>query len=313
MVGFAFSETNEASDEITRLFDFIWPTAIALWNLRWQVDGFLTAVPDATAEDVASRFVVGSGITGADIRAMSTNTNWEDQKARFADLILTNAFSIYESWARALLESVKVRDMLDRDLYREGDGVSKGVSAFVNRVNITPSSVMKSTFQPQFMKHRKVFVLQQTAMLRCYRYFKEVRNCRIHNGGIADKRLLDAYVDFIPVSSAPVMKTKEAIEHYPVVVGERTILSLRGAVGFCDIVLRLMVTIDAQISGSKAAEEAALERMRVGIGKNKPTLSSNSRRSIQQISKICRHGKLPKPVLVDEIRILLLEQRMVSR
>ena len=38
MAHFAFRETNEANSEVTRLFEFVWPTAIALWNLRWQVD-----------------------------------------------------------------------------------------------------------------------------------------------------------------------------------------------------------------------------------------------------------------------------------
>ena len=46
MVCFAFSETDEAADEITRLFEFVWPTATALWNLRWQVGGFLAIVPN---------------------------------------------------------------------------------------------------------------------------------------------------------------------------------------------------------------------------------------------------------------------------
>ena len=103
MVGFVFRETDEAAAEITRLFDFVWPTAVALWNLRWQVNGFLTAVPNASYEDVASRFVVGSDVHGADIRAMSMKTTWEEQKARFAEFVLTNVFAVYESWARRLL------------------------------------------------------------------------------------------------------------------------------------------------------------------------------------------------------------------
>jgi hypothetical protein len=109
MVGFAFRETDEAASEITRLFDFVWPTAVALWNMRWQVGGFLSMVPEASYEDVASRFVVGSDIHGADIRAMSLNTTWEEQKARFAEFILTNVFAIYEGWAKRLLEFTQIR------------------------------------------------------------------------------------------------------------------------------------------------------------------------------------------------------------
>ncbi len=313
MVGFAFSETDEAASEITRLFDFVWPTAVALWNLRWQVDGFLSAVPNATHEDVASRFVAGSDIYGADIRAMSINTTWEEQKTRFSEFILTNAFSIYESWARNLLRSTHISDMSDRDLYREGDGIAKGLSTFIVRVNNAPSTVMQSAFQPIFMANKKVFVAQQTAMLKCYKYFKEIRNCHIHNGGVADQKLVDAFTDFQPTSSPLAMKMRGVLEHYPAVLGDKTPLSLRGVVGFCDVILRLMVTVDAQISGSKAAEEAALSRIRKGMGINRITLSSNDKRVHQQICSICRNGNLPRPIVLEEVRQLLLQHGLVSR
>ncbi len=313
MVGFAFSETDEAASEITRLFDFIWPTAVALWNLRWQVDGFLTAVPGATHEDVASRFVVGSGINGADIRAMSINTSWDDQKTRFAEFVLTNIFAIYESWARSLLRAVHVTSLKDQDLYREGDGSSTGLAAFLSKVNSTPSAVMQSAFQNSFLGHKKVFVAQQSGMLKCYKYFKELRNCHIHNGGVADQRLVDAFLDFTPISSPSAMKTKETIEHFPATLGTRTPLSLRGTVGFCDIVLRLMVTVDAQLSGSKAAEESALDRMHKGAGKYLLTLNRNSAVAHRQIGKICRNGNLPKPLVPEDVRQLLLQHRLVGR
>jgi hypothetical protein len=53
-----FPATREAIDQMTALFDFAWPTAAALWNLRWQVHGFITEVPDATSEDLKKRFVL---------------------------------------------------------------------------------------------------------------------------------------------------------------------------------------------------------------------------------------------------------------
>jgi hypothetical protein len=232
MVGFVFRETDEAAAEITRLFDFVWPTAVALWNLRWQVNGFLTAVPNASYEDVASRFVVGSDVHGADIRAMSMKTTWEEQKARFAEFVLTNVFAVYESWARRLLRSTQVTGMSDRDLYRLGDQVSKGLPVFISRVVATPSPVMQRAFQASFSTHKKVHELQLVSMLKCYRYFKELRNCQIHNGGLADQKAVDAYTEFYPVSSAASLKTKEGIEHFPVVLGDKTQVSLRGVVGF---------------------------------------------------------------------------------
>jgi hypothetical protein len=74
-------------------------------------------------------------------------------------------------------------------------------------------------------------------MLKCYKYFKEIRNCQIHNGGVADKKVVDAFNDFLPVSSAASLKVKETMEFFPANLGDKTNISLRGVVGFCDIIL----------------------------------------------------------------------------
>jgi hypothetical protein len=312
VVGFAFPETDEAANEITRLFDFVWPTAAALWNLRWQVNGYLTAVPNASSQEVAGRFVAGSGIGGADVKGMVTRLTWDDQKERFAEFILTNVFAVYESWARRLILSCNINDMSDRDVYRIGNGTTSGLSVFIARVTETPSVAMQTAFQPEFLKHKKVYVTEQEKMLKCYTYFKEIRNCQIHNGRKADQTAVNAFNSFSPVSSASALKTKETIEHFPVTLESRTKLSLRGVVGFCDIVLRLMITVDAQLSGSDAAERVALERIRSTTGLI-PTLSAVDKRMRKTIRGICRRASLPPPHDIPALKSLLLQQRLVSR
>jgi len=312
MVAFAFPETDEATNEITRLLDFVWPTAAALWNLRCQVNGFLSVVPNASSQDVVGRFVAGSGIVGADVKGMVTRLTWDEQKERFAEFILTNVFAVYESWSRQILSSCGVHGMSDRDLYRIGNGTTSGLAAFIARVMATPSSAMQAAFQPAFLRHKKVHVAELEKMLRCYTYFKEIRNCQIHNGRSADQKSVDAFNSFSPVSSAIALKTKEAIEHFPVTLGSRTMLSLRGVVGFYHIVLRLMITVDAQLSGSQAAEAAALARIRATADLI-PTLSPVDKRMRKTIRGVCRRAGLPSPHDILTLRGLLLQQRLVSR
>lgn len=309
MVGFVFQETTDAASEITRLFDFTWPTAVALWNLRWQVDGFLKAVPDATYADVASRFVVGSDIHGADIRSMSINSKWDEQKSRFAEFILTNIFSIYEGWCEQLFSRSPVKGMTSRDLYREGDGKTTGLNAFILKINLSVSSVARDTFQAAFLTHKKADKDKLTNYLKCYKYFKEVRNCQIHKNGLADARALEAFEDFSTVSSD--LGTKGEIEFYSVTIGQKTPLSLRGVVGFCDIVLRMMVTIDALMSGSKTAEQSIIDRLKSATSGPRITLSSNDNKSLQKVKGICRTANLPAPSDVEAVRQLLIEQRLV--
>ncbi len=130
---------------------------------------------------------------------------------------------------------------------------------------------MTSAFKPTLVKHKKYKLATLHNMLLCYRYFKEIRNRQMHGGGIATQLTVDAYNAFAPVASAMSMDTKEVIEHLPVVLGKPVKLKIRGVVGFCDILLRLMITIDAELSTSHYAEAVALERLRKSK-KSKPTL-----------------------------------------
>lgn len=63
-----FPSGRQASDQITALFNFVWPTAAALWNLRWQVQGFVAEVPSATVDQPEQRFVFGSKIDTVDLK-----------------------------------------------------------------------------------------------------------------------------------------------------------------------------------------------------------------------------------------------------
>jgi hypothetical protein len=59
---FVHQAATDAHAQITRLFDFMSPTIVAMWNLRWQVQGFVQAYPDATQQDIVKRFALGSGV-----------------------------------------------------------------------------------------------------------------------------------------------------------------------------------------------------------------------------------------------------------
>jgi hypothetical protein len=41
-----FEESRAFSDRVEQLFNFVHPASVALWNLRWKVQGFVDAVPD---------------------------------------------------------------------------------------------------------------------------------------------------------------------------------------------------------------------------------------------------------------------------
>ena len=72
---------------MAEVFIFIWPTATALWNLRWQVRGFLDTVDNASQDQLSRRFVEGVDLPESDLRRTCVEQIWEQQKEQFADTI----------------------------------------------------------------------------------------------------------------------------------------------------------------------------------------------------------------------------------
>ena len=56
---FVFTCNRDAHAQIGQLSDFISPTIVAMWNLRWQVRGFVSEHPEATQSEVSLRFSLG--------------------------------------------------------------------------------------------------------------------------------------------------------------------------------------------------------------------------------------------------------------
>src|SRR4051812_14526814 len=96
-----------ALEAVTRLYDFVWPVAAGLWNLRWQVAGYAAVRSGVTVEELQARFILGSGIHGANLHRACLETTWEEQQRRLAEVLLVNLFAIHESWAEALLAELK--------------------------------------------------------------------------------------------------------------------------------------------------------------------------------------------------------------
>lgn len=96
MAGHLFRTSRWAYRQVTELFDFVTPTAAALWNLRWQVVGFCSHHPAASVQVLDDRFVSGSGLHGANLRRACIDTSWEYQQQQFAKFLLISLFSIYE-------------------------------------------------------------------------------------------------------------------------------------------------------------------------------------------------------------------------
>jgi hypothetical protein len=283
MAKYFFTASEDASDEMAALFNFVWPTASALWNLRWQVKGFLAEAPNAPNDHLTQRFITGSGIQGADLKNACIDQNWADQ-------ILVLIGEPQDSGGR---------------LQRPDNAGQIGLSGTVSALTAVESATLKAAYHPIYAAEKRYSISILPNLALCYRYFKELRNCLAHRGGLASSRAETAYLAFTPVSSHASLGMKGALVHFPAIEGQRVRLSLRGVVGFSEVLLRIISTVDAELSKAKAAESYFIERVRTPKTLQPGTLSSDIKRRNAQVAKRCMAVGLPRPRDIGAVYLLL--------
>jgi hypothetical protein len=297
-----------SSHALTDLFDFVWPNAVALWNLQWQAKGFLEQIPHATVNDLEARFVTGSGIRGANLRRLAHEKSWADMQQWFSRLLLSEACALFEGWIEAALDELKLpeiirkkgtKNALDKKLqfpseFNAAGTATNGVRYAIDAVQGTGSPLIQTCFQPTQALNKKNNQATLEQLLICYRAFKEVRNDFTHHGGQASQLAKLAF-DKYSSESAATLGVKEKPELPPITAGNEIQLSLRGVVGFSDVVLRLIATLDYLLSDSKYAEGVIRRNWKAkqrGLITVKPAGSGSN----HQLTKLIQSCGLPKPV-----------------
>jgi len=312
MAHYFFPPTESATDQVTELFNFAWPTAAALWNLRWQVKGFLQeADVQPTPTQLNDRFVFGSGIHGTNLKKACVDTTWDVQKHHLAGIILTNAFAVYEHWADEILMCIGMPADKGKLLqFDDGPTSLKGLRGIIHIACADESTVLKTAFYPLYASSPKYSWPLIANLVTCYRFFKELRNAQIHNGGIADERVADAYRAFAPVATKAALGMKGALVHDPIAEGDKIKLHIRGVVGLCDIIFRMMVTVDAELCRCRKAEDILAARFKKA--RLRAIVSGRPQRRRAQINDFCRSAGLPKSGDTELVRQFLISKRLIK-
>jgi hypothetical protein len=312
-----FQPSRCTLEELTQLFDFVWPTLAAMWNLRWQVSGFVEVSPKATHADLYARFVQGSSIHGVgNLRDACIDRSWDDQTRQFAKFLLVDICALYESWISQILHCLKCSDeKLNKGLQfptATVKGVRAGVCASLDALTCTESSVLRLTFYDLLASSPKNSLANLDNLLRCYRYFKECRNCLVHGSGLAGIKLVRAYNEFLSVATPAKLDVEEVPVHEGVVLGKPIKLHLRGVVGLSDIVLRMVSTIDAELSRSVAAEQYFISQWIALHGRRYTLKTNDSEARSRQIRRLMGKLQLPKPKDTKALDVWLRGQKFVT-
>lgn len=313
---YVFRASYDGHAQITGLFDFIQPAAIAVWNLRWQVQGYLANVPKASSDDLSSRFALGSGIRGGSLKRVFVDHPWSEQQEMLASITLINVIAAFEDVTAGLARlgggsSRKQADVAKALQFPQRPGGGRDRSTAYGELG-PASSAMQAAFDWDHKVSGRYAGSNVDNLLVCYRYFKEIRNSIAHNGGRATANALTAYTAFSAIATTAALGgVAEVPEHSPIfAVGEPVKLSFRGTIGFADIVLRIIATYDVDLSSMRIAEREFRERFPSTLGGIWNRAVKEEKRLKQLRTKLSTYN-LPDLVLTEAFQKFLRDEQIV--
>jgi len=292
--------------QITRLFDFINPAAIALWNLRWQVKGFCDTY-SSDHDVLKSRFALGSGLRGGELYRACVSTSWEEQLEEFANIVLVNVIATFEDFTQGIAAlggfPTEVAESLQFPIKVPPQQKNGHDWAFAQFGPSVPE--LRGVF---YMRHgtKRYAGPNLNNLLICYRYFKSLRNMLAHNGGRATPQMVNAYTAFASVATKTALGLDEVPLHHPVTLGGRVKVELRGVTGLCNVILRIMTTYDAELSDRQVALNEVNARTATLNSRLRMPPSEPSKRA-ERIQGLLHAGSLPTavatPALIDHLKV----------
>lgn len=246
------------------------------------------------------------GIRGVNYKKAFTVHTWEKQQTDFAWILLNSTIPIFEGWLEELKGNIftgmNVKDMQ----------YPSKIKTEVTRLTTNRSSVLENSFYTAYSHKRDRCYSSIEALMHCYRIFKEARNCYMHNAALADNKLVNAYNQYLPFSNTSSLDVDEVPQFFPPVHNEPIQISLRGVVGFSYIVIKIIVSLDAELLRSKQAESEFIYRYKLKHSILR-TLKTDSAKAKKQVAQYVQQCGMPHPQAVDEIMDFLLSNRLISR
>ncbi|WP_328369099.1 hypothetical protein OG800_43025 [Streptomyces sp. NBC_00445] len=263
MQRFFFAESRSFGYRVNQLFDFIQPASVALWNLRWQVQGYVSAVPGATDTELAGRFSHGAGVRANNLKGVCIDTPWEDQLGQFAQIVGANMIALYEGWAEGLLPKFgnpkRATDVQFPTKGKYGQNTRKGVGNALAEVHSSGiSTEMQKAFFPTYSASKKYSLAHLDALAALYRYHKEVRNSFMHSGGLASDRAAAAWLEVSRLTKADIGGKSDPILT-KIVEGDPITYRIEEAIQLADVIIRLVHTVDSELMYTSYAENHFME------------------------------------------------------
>lgn len=265
--------------QITELFDEVWFTDTACKYLQQQVTAYYHAHPHCTNQDLRNAFVDDRDITNRpNLFRIGIHTSLPDIEYKITKNLLINLFPFYEEWVhkmtRLLIHPYLTLPKKELHIYTQAlqysslspfkhTDKSYSYKDFLHIAKSTNSSVLYPLYSTYKKNNAHYDLHALDNWLLYYRYFKECRNCIIHNGGYVTKGLIQAYhaIQHITLDD---LKISELPQIIPPTLNNPLQLSLRGVVGFSQFIFKLIATLDTEMILCEQAQQYLCNRIKNG-------------------------------------------------
>lgn len=257
-----FNSSKMFDAQITDIFDYLWPTITALKNLRWQVNGYYHLSGAKENVKLTAKFVEDDDITNRpNLYRICIDEKWEDQEFNVTKSLLVNLIACYEEWCEMILTEL---NMPQNQIGRKSKELQfpSSCRATIAQICTPQSAVLPVAFHSAYAKVNNDSDLAHLEnYLWVYRYFKECRNALLHSTGTIDAKVAQAYSQIQAFSPNDV-----DVQEFPQIsggaLGDPLHVSLRGVVGFAQILRKIVSIIDIELINSVRAESCFANNIR---------------------------------------------------
>ena len=278
-----FEASKLLAAQITEIFDQVWPTITALKNLRWQVRGYCDECNIQDNSRLSEKFVEKEDkINRPNLYRTCIEQNWDEQEFYVAKNLLINLFACYEAWCEDMLSIIGKTNETKNLQFPEN------IESFVANLQRNNQSALSNAFYEVYKEKAKLYHYEQIRnYLTIYRYFKECRNSMIHSSGVVSDKMHIAYTATLNLSAED-LNVKEKPQIIAANVGDPIKVSLRGVVGFAQIILHIISSLDVEFIKTDIAHNYMIQKMKAKYPNPYPTdLLANKEKQVCKIIKGC--------------------------
>jgi hypothetical protein len=282
------------------LQNFTWPTLAAIYHFQ---DAVLEATRSgASRDDLKRKYydAVGVQVDRSGFNQSFVDFGRTEIASRLAAHHLFDLAGLYETWVDAIVGRFNVSNpphigkQLQFPTTVSSGSAAHGVAFALRELSVNESNFMRQEILPVVRQHKKYSRPALNNLLIAYRAYKELRNCLIHRGGVADGRAEDRSMEYEALTPADLNLTRKPA-FSPMRQGAKVEIPLEAVGGLSEVLLRIVTTIDAELSVTAEAEEELWLRWCEHYGMNAIRFTPKKADMAARMKHFAQHAHLPVP------------------